>query len=163
MDKNRYHHSKIYKLVDQVNEYYYIGSTCQPLSKRISDHKTRSKTDVDRKVYKYFNSINWENVDIILIEEHCLENREQLFKEEDRVICMYKQDEKCLNSLRAFISDDDYKVEKREYDKKYREEHKEEKKKMHKNIIKNIKKKLKKCMRNTIKNIKKKRESMTKI
>ena len=127
MDKNRYHHSKIYKLVDQLNEYYYIGSTCQHLSKRLSDHKSKSKTDVERKVYKYFNSIYWENVDIVLMEEHRLENREQLLKEEDRVICMYKQDEKCLNSFRAFLTEDEYNEANKKYDKKYYEEHKEEK------------------------------------
>ena len=65
--------------------------------------------DVDRKVYKYFNSIKWENVDIILIEEHWLETREQLLREEDRVICMHKQDERCLNSFRSFMTDEDYK------------------------------------------------------
>ena len=104
MENNRYNNSKIYKLVDHVNGYFYIGSTCNPLSKRLSWHKLKAKNDTERKVYKYFNSISWDNVKIVLIEEHYLDNREQLIREEDKVIQMYIHDERCLNSIRAFVT-----------------------------------------------------------
>ena len=121
MENNRYNNGKIYKLVDQVNGYFYIGSTCNPLSKRLSWHKTKARNDTERKVYKYFNSISWDNVKIILIEEHYLENREQLIREEDKVIQMYLHDEKCLNSIRAFVAPE----EARENHKLYREHNKD--------------------------------------
>ena len=102
MEINRYNHTKIYKLVDCVNHFFYIGSTCDILSKRLYQHKAKAKQTPDRKVYKYFDSVGWENVRIVLIEEHVLQNREQQLREEDRVLINYINDPLCLNSLRAF-------------------------------------------------------------
>ena len=76
--ENKYHHSKIYKIQDCVNYYYYIGSTCNCLSKRFHQHKTNSKYIKHRRIYEYFNSVNWENVNIIL--------RRELLREEDNEI-----------------------------------------------------------------------------
>ena len=42
-DYNRYENSKIYKLIDPDTGFYYIGSTCGPLTQRLSKHKTDSK------------------------------------------------------------------------------------------------------------------------
>ena len=120
MENNRYNNSKIYKLVDQVNGYFYIGSTCNPLSKRLYWHKYDARKHPEQKVYKYFNEIGFDNVKIILIEEHYLDNREQLIREEDKVIQMYIDDEKCLNSIRAFTG-----LSKQDYDKKYTEDNQE--------------------------------------
>ena len=124
MENNRYNNSKIYKLVDLVNGYFYIGSTCNPLSKRLSWHKQNAKKDRynNRKVYKYFNSIGWEKVKIVLITENYLDNKEQLLREEDNIIQMYIHDEKCLNCNRAFTTTE----EKKEQTKQYHFEHKEE-------------------------------------
>ena len=38
-NKNKNHHSKIYKIVDD-NDYFYIGSTT---SKRLAEHKSTAK------------------------------------------------------------------------------------------------------------------------
>ena len=35
MEDNRYTNGRIYKLVDTANGYFYIGSTCNPLTKRV--------------------------------------------------------------------------------------------------------------------------------
>ncbi len=53
----RYCNAKVYGLIDAVNGYYYIGSTCMPLRKRLSYHKGLSKIGTERKVYKYFNYV----------------------------------------------------------------------------------------------------------
>ena len=123
MENNRYNNGKIYKLVDQVNGYFYIGSTCNPLSKRLSWHKQNAKkqTFQNIKVYKHFNSIGWKNVKIVLIQEHYLDNKEQLLREEDNIIQMYLHDEKCLNSIRAFTG-----LNKQEYSICFHEVHKEQ-------------------------------------
>ena len=42
--QNRYENGKIYKLIDQESEYFYIGSTCDTLSKRLYRHKAAAKT-----------------------------------------------------------------------------------------------------------------------
>ena len=134
MENNRYNNSKIYKLVDQVNGYYYIGSTCNPLSKRLHWHKQNSKKQSlqNIKVYKHFNSIGWENVKIILIQEHYLDNKEQLLREEDNIIQMYLYDAKCLNSYRAFLSEEERKEHKMQYRNQYNNLNKEKINEQHK-------------------------------
>ena len=120
MENNRYNNSKIYKLVDQVNGYTYYGSTTDLLSKRFYKHKFDAKKSPERKIYSYFNKIGWDNVKIVLVEEHYLQNKEQLLREEDRVIQMYLHDEKCLNSRRSFIGST-----KEEYKKEHYQNNKE--------------------------------------
>ena len=92
-----------------------IGSTTCSLSKRSSHHKSSAKENPNRNVYKQFNSMNWENVKIVLIEEHNLESKEQLLREEDRVICLHKNNPKCLNQIRAYITDEEMKIYKQIY------------------------------------------------
>ena len=70
--RNLYENSKIYKIIDTVNDYFYIGSTTQRLSKRLSGHKEKAKKFPERQVYRYFNSVSWENVKILLVSEHQL-------------------------------------------------------------------------------------------
>ena len=67
-------------------------------------------------VYEHFRNIGIENMKIILIEEHCLENVEQLHREENNVIEMYFDDEFCLNSRYA-VKDEDYN---KKYNHQYR-------------------------------------------
>ena len=121
MEHNRYNNGRIYKIVDTVNGYFYIGSTCNPLTKRLSKHKYDSKRHPERSVYKYFNSIKWENVKIILITECYLDNKEQLLREEDNYIQMYNDNPLCLNIKRAFVT----KEETKEHNKEYREQNKD--------------------------------------
>ena len=150
MENNRYNNSKIYKLVDQVNGYFYIGSTCNQLSKRLSWHKITAKIKPEQKVYKYFNSIGWENVKIVLIQENYLDNKEQLLREEDNVIQMCIHDEKCLNINRAFVSHEEalenckkyYQCHKEDQlykAQKYRNDHREERNEQAKEYYKNNK------------------------
>ena len=103
MENNRYNNGKVYKLVDQLNGYFYIGSTCDTLVKRFYQHKHTAVRHPERKVYKHFSTVGWDNVKIVLLEEHFLDNKEQLLREENKVIEMYLHDEKCLNSLRSLV------------------------------------------------------------
>lgn len=66
---NRYENGKVYKLVNGVNDDIYVGSTCLPLSKRLSAHKKDAKTDRHKHRYDLLNEIGWESVRIVLIEE----------------------------------------------------------------------------------------------
>ena len=99
---NPYNHSKVYKLVDTMNQYFYIGSTCNLLCKRLYKHKQDSKKLPELKSYKYFKSVNWEYVEIILIQEFNLENKDQLRREEVKVMQKYLNSPLCPNSNRAF-------------------------------------------------------------
>ena len=78
-----YRLGKIYKLVSDVDNHKYIGSTCQALSKRLCDHRSKARTKRKRKVYKHFNEIGWDNVRIVLIERYPCNDRDELLQRED--------------------------------------------------------------------------------
>ena len=99
--RNIYEKSKIYKLVCDT-PYYYIGATTNSLPKRLSAHKQDAIKNPERKVYKYFNSIKWGNVKIILIKSISCQDVYELKKEEDSIIREHLNNEFCLNSVNAF-------------------------------------------------------------
>ena len=136
MEISKYKNSKIYKIVDNTeNQFYYVGSTIQTLSKRLHAHKLLSKTKINQKVYSYFNSIGWD-VRIILIKECVVENKDQLRREEDNIIKEWLEDLKCLNMRREIITKEEnslrrkeynvyHRKHKAEYDKEYKEANRE--------------------------------------
>jgi hypothetical protein len=65
-----------------VDDFEYVGSTTQPLSKRLVGHKTDAKKYPERSLYKHFLEIGWEHVQIILIEDYLCENKEELERRE---------------------------------------------------------------------------------
>ena len=75
-----YKNAKIYQLVNDITDDVYIGSTCQPLSKRMAEHRTsmRSKRDSHLKLYQKMLEIGVEHFNIYLIKETPCENKEQL-------------------------------------------------------------------------------------
>jgi len=107
---SKYNHGKIYKLVDSSG-FYYVGSTCNSLSKRLSEHKATSKRDSNRKVYKQIT--NWNDIIIVLIVEVNVVNKEQLLRAENEYID--RNDPFCLNSFKAFSTED----EKQQYSQQY--------------------------------------------
>jgi hypothetical protein len=70
---NRYHNGKIYKLVN-ADTRIYVGSTCLPLSKRLSCHK----------------KAGWENVRIVQIEAFRCETKQELVAREQFYIDLLK-------------------------------------------------------------------------
>ena len=136
MEAAKYQNSKVYKIIDNTeNQYYYIGSTHSTLSKRLYNHKQEGRLHPEQRKNKYFNSIDW-NVRIILINEFKLENKDQLRREEDKIIRECINDPKCLNMRREIITPDenrtrrkqytiDHQEHKTEYDREYREINKE--------------------------------------
>ena len=59
--------------------YIYVGSSCQPLSKRMAHHKTSSKSEKKKqiKLYKKMNEYGFDHFYIELYEEYPCENVEQ--------------------------------------------------------------------------------------
>jgi hypothetical protein len=73
--KKNFENGKIYRLINVLNnQTIYIGSTCSSLQKRLWHHKNDCKRNPDRKIYQKINEIDFENIRIILIEEHSCEN-----------------------------------------------------------------------------------------
>ena len=116
----QYSKSKIYKLQCE-DGYFYIGSTCNELRYRLNGHKTLAKTKPHIRVYTHINTLGWDKAQIVLVEEYCCENKEQLTRKEDEHIRIHKNDPLCLNTNRAYTTDE----EKQEYHAKYREENRD--------------------------------------
>lgn len=114
MTTNRYSNGKIYRLVSNIDDEFYVGSTCNPLHKRLYHHKqdARKKNMI---VYQHFNTIGMENVSIVLLEEYPCENKMQLEKRERYWI------EKLKPKLNKNIPTRSFE----EYQKYYREKNKE--------------------------------------
>ena len=95
---NKYANGKIYKITDNAYTKFYIGSTIQPLSSRMSGHRRNFKCYLDGKVYLttsflLFEEFGIENCKIELIEEYPCENLEQLLKKEGE----YIKSTECVN------------------------------------------------------------------
>ena len=114
---NRYNNSKVYKLINTVDDTFYIGSTCTSLSKRLNQHKARSQLEKYKttRVYRHLNEIGLPNIKLISISEFYLDNKDQLLREENNYIEMYKNDPNCLNTLSAIRSLHAKKNENRRY------------------------------------------------
>lgn len=106
-----YRNGKIYEIVCRITGEKYVGSTTQPLSKRLTEHRSLkrnkciSKQIIERGDY-YIN----------LIEECPCDNREQLLQRERHFYDSIEGG--CINKVRPWIS--------REEDKAYYEENKEQ-------------------------------------
>jgi hypothetical protein len=98
MEINKYHNSKIYKLVSNHTDKFYIGSTAQKylVSRKaghIADYK-KFKNNNGSYTTSY-ELIELGNVDIILIENFKCENKEELHARERHHIELNK--ELCVN------------------------------------------------------------------
>jgi hypothetical protein len=123
-----YSKAKIYKIVDNTNDNIYIGSTCQPLRKRLSQHK--SKMDCSSR-----EIIKNGNYDIILIEDYPCMRKEQLHARERYHI----ENNQCVNKEIPGRTEE----EKKEYNKEWREKNKEYNKEYYKEWREKNKEKIK--------------------
>ena len=60
-----YANGKIYKLINNIDDKIYVGSTCETLIQRKNEHKKKAKQK-NFKVYNHLNQVGWGNVDIYL-------------------------------------------------------------------------------------------------
>lgn len=78
MTENKYSRGKIYRLVNNVDDEFYIGSTCETLARRKAGHKKRAELKPERNIYNHFNNIGWDNVCMVLIENYPCNSIEEL-------------------------------------------------------------------------------------
>ena len=117
-----YQNGKIYKLVNDVDDEIYVGSTCRTLSKRKGDHRSSSNICPERHVYKHLNGVGWDNVKIVLIENYQCNNKEELFQRERYWIDQLKP---TLNKIRPVIDDNEKREQIRKDTAKYRIKHRD--------------------------------------
>lgn len=96
---------KIYKLKCPDGRFY-LGFTTQTLEQRLKKHisKSREEREKGRKIYRYINSIGWENVCIELLHTISGKNKSELLALESKVIEEHFLELGCLNSGRSFIN-----------------------------------------------------------
>jgi len=81
-----YQQSRVYKLINSIDDQMYVGCTTRPLSQRKSKHRYEARRNPNRKVYAHFNTVGWENVRIILVELCPVNTKEQLLAREQHYI-----------------------------------------------------------------------------
>ena len=83
-----YQNGKIYCIRNNVDNDIYIGSSCQPLSKRMAWHRKSyyQPKMMNRPLYKKMNILGIEQFYIELIEEYHCDNVEQLRRREGELI-----------------------------------------------------------------------------
>jgi hypothetical protein len=143
MENNKYHNSKIYKLVSNHTDKIYIGSTVQPLYKRKAGHKKSYKLFKNKQI-QYVSSyelIELGDIDIILIENVKCESKEELLAKERHYIELNK--ELCVNLKTPSRTIEEKKQNMKEQQKNYYENNIEIVKEKHKEYYENNKEILK--------------------
>jgi len=114
-----YKNGKIYKIVNDLNDDVYVGSTVNTLSQRMAHHKYDFERYPDRKIYKFIRNTggDWSHYKIILIEDYPCDRKEQLLQREQ-----YYKKIATLNNNNCFGFD---KKRKKKYNKEYREANKD--------------------------------------
>jgi group I intron endonuclease len=115
---------KIYKITNDYNDEVYIGSTCDLLTKRFSNHKhslnnTKKK---NRPLYKLINEIGFERFRIELIEEYPCQDKYELRQREGHFI----RELGTLNKMIAGRSEKQYQTENKETIQEYKKEYAKE-------------------------------------
>ena len=91
-ESNKYQNGKIYKIWSLETDEIYVGSTCQPLHKRLHQHridanKTRNN---NKKIYQEMNRLGKDVFRIELIEEYPCFTKNDLCKREGYWIREFK-------------------------------------------------------------------------
>ena len=111
LSDERYQNGRIYKIVNNVDDEIYVGSTCLPLSKRLYYHKCdRNKKSLP--CYQHLNKIGWENVSIILVENYPCNSKEELLARERYHYDILKPS---LNGYRPFVTREEHLTNRKEY------------------------------------------------
>lgn len=86
----KYEHGKIYRIVNEVTNDIYIGSTCNPLCLRMALHRYHARTGNTSKVYQVMTEIGIEHFKIQLLEEFPCDSRKELQEREEQFINMLR-------------------------------------------------------------------------
>lgn len=131
MTENKYSNGKIYKVVDNAYTKCYIGSTIEPLCKRMAKHRRDYNLYKQGKklfytIYSLFDEYGTENCKIELLEAYPCNNIEELHKHEGEHIkyndCLNKRVEGRTDKDRRLAKPETYKA----IAKRYQESHKEQ-------------------------------------
>lgn len=126
---------KVYKIVNNINDDIYIGSTKTELRKRFYRHKVDSNRVSEKlkvkgnKLYSFARDVGWDCFRIILIEEVECKNKEEQLQKEQQYIDLLKPKFNKINAhgfdkdkrkewFKSYTSQEVVREKKRTYDKK---------------------------------------------
>ena len=127
---NRYENGKIYKIWDTGYNKCYIGSTTEPLSKRMERHRKDYKVFLQGKrsnirVFQLFLEFGVENCKIELLEKFPCNDKKELEAREGH----HQRENECVNKCIAGRSREEWRQVNRDYDlqrkKDYKKQYKE--------------------------------------
>ena len=111
-----YSNGKIYKIVCNITNKIYIGSTTVSLSQRLAHHRAHCKK------ISSFEILKGGNFSIFLVEDFPCERREQLLKREREVI----EQMDCVNkNIPILLNQEEKRESRNEASKKWRSKNKE--------------------------------------
>ena len=119
---NKYHNARIYRVI--CGDLTYIGSTCQSLANRMSNHRCSYIRWKNGKTHyvSVFQLFEIGSPEIVLVEAFKCENKEALIKREQ----YYKESTICVNIRNAYCTNDEKKEQNRVHQQRYRENHLEQ-------------------------------------
>ena len=85
-----YSKSKIYKIINDIDDYVYIGSTTERLSSRMAKHRFDIKRHNGR-IYQHMRKYGTKYFHIVLIRNYPCTNKEELVKEERKEFELYNK------------------------------------------------------------------------
>ena len=117
---SKFQEGKIYKLVSDKTDRIYIGSTTDPLIRRIKEHRTMFRFYMrhNEGYYSGLELFKEGNVSIELIEKHPCNSREELFAREDFYIQLNR--DKLINKNRAYLTVEERKKQEKIYKANYK-------------------------------------------
>jgi hypothetical protein len=118
-----YNNGKIYKIVSNITDDVYFGSTTQKLSKRIWSHRADYKMYLQGKrcYISSFKILETGYYDIILVENFPCRTKEELHARER----FYIENNNCINKNIPCRTDAEYRQDNKERYKDYRKENKD--------------------------------------
>ena len=91
----------IYKITNKINNKSYIGQTRNTLNKRLSAHKSESKTKDCMPLYRAIRKYGWENFEYSILEDEII-----LSELNEREICYIKHYDTYRNGYNATTGGD---------------------------------------------------------
>lgn len=85
-----YQDGKIYQIVNSVNNIVYIGSTVQPLAKRMVGHRSDALTK-SSKFYTAMKAVGIDNFRIVLVKNFPCNRNDELYAEEYKTMKDFQQ------------------------------------------------------------------------
>ena len=87
----------VYKIINDIDEKVYIGSTCSKISKRMTEHRRNAKEGRTSKLYQYMRALGVQHFKIVCIREYTDISKERLHNREEKYIKRYDSIKNGLN------------------------------------------------------------------